>query len=60
VDAERGTSRSESLTWQWRRSAGMQLFVGVSRERGDGPDGSRATQAFVKLQLDVSELRAMW
>jgi hypothetical protein len=53
-------SRNESLTWQWRRSAGMQLFVGVSREREDGAGAPRSTEAFIKLQFDVSELRAMW
>jgi Domain of unknown function (DUF5916) len=60
VSAERDSSRNESLTWQWRRSAGTQLFVGVSRERGDGPSAPRSTEVFVKLQLDAEELRGMW
>jgi Domain of unknown function (DUF5916) len=60
VNAERDASRSASLTWQWRRSTGTQLFVGITSQRGDGPGAPRSTEAFVKLQFDVGEVRDMW
>ncbi len=60
VTAQRYVSRTESLTYQWRRSAGTQLFVGFSRERDSSRGNPRGSEAFVKLQLDANELRALW
>lgn len=47
-----------SLTWTWRQSAGTVLYVGGSRTRSSDP--SRSNEAFVKLQVDVDEVRAAW
>ena len=60
VAAQRGRSTTGSLTWAWRQSAGTVLYVGASSLR-EGPNTgaavSRGAEAFVKLQLDVAELR---
>lgn len=60
VTAQQHGSRSQSLTWHWRQSAGTQLFVGASHESGRSARSPRSTEAFVKLQVDVDELRAHW
>ena len=46
-----------SLTWSLRRSPGTVMYVGFSRQR-DGGAGAR--EAFVKLQVDVDEVRALF
>jgi hypothetical protein len=60
VAAQRSRSTTGSLTWAWRQTAGTVLYVGASSLR-DGPDTagstSRGAEAFVKLQVDVDELR---
>ncbi len=60
VAAQRSRSATGSLTWAWRQSAGTVLYVGASSLR-DGPGTSgavaRGAEAFVKLQVDVDELR---
>lgn len=53
-----------SLTWAWRASAGTVLYLGAARSR-DGVGGAlggqrRSNEAFVKLQVDVAELRNRW
>jgi hypothetical protein len=55
VAAQRTASSASSLTWQWRRSAGTQVFVGVSRS-SDTPVGASGHELFVKLQWDADEL----
>ncbi len=49
-----------SLTWAWRESAGTLLYVGVARGRDGVARVRRSNEAFVKLQVDVDELRARW
>lgn len=60
VAAQRSRSTTGSLTWAWRQSAGSVLYVGASSLR-EGPDTagstSRGAEAFVKLQVDVDEVR---
>ncbi len=64
--AEPGVQRSEflnrveSLTYTWRRSAGTRLFVGATRSRTGTAAVSSTTEAFVKLQFDTDEMRALW
>jgi hypothetical protein len=52
---EAAPSRTVSLTWSLRRSAGTVLYVGASRA-DDG--GTPVREAFVKLQVDVDEVLA--
>lgn len=60
VAAERWASRVASLTYAWRHSAGTVLYIGAGRAR-DGLDPTRrSSEAFVKLQVDVDEVRAGW
>jgi hypothetical protein len=48
--ADEGT-RTASITYAWRRSAGTRLYVGAGQRRpGSEP---RATEVFVKLELDA-------
>ena len=60
VTAQRSRNTTGSLTWAWRQSAGTVLYVGASSLR-DGPDTtgavSRGAEAFLKLQIDMGELR---
>ncbi|MBK6853714.1 MAG: hypothetical protein IPG93_19570 [Burkholderiales bacterium] len=58
VAAEQSRSRIESLTYAWRRSTGTVLYVGATRAAAS--DGSRTTEAFVKLQVDLGEVRDAW
>jgi len=58
--AARDGSRAHSLTWSWRRSAGTVLYVGASSTEGGRPTTQRGSEGFVKLQLDVDEVRGMW
>jgi Domain of unknown function (DUF5916) len=60
VTAERSASQATSLTYTWRRSAGTRLFVGASHSRSGEPVTRRNSEAFVKLQFDVDELRSAW
>lgn len=50
-------SRTGSLTYSWRASAGTVLYVGASRERQGRPLTQRGDELFIKLQLDVDEAR---
>jgi hypothetical protein len=59
IAEQRSSNSAASLTWQWRRSAGTQLFVGVSRS-AESAGGPRSTEAFVKLQLDADEALSTW
>ena len=58
VAAAKSASRATSLTYTWRRSAGTLLYVGASRSSSGDPVRNRGSEAFVKLQFDVDELRA--
>ena len=60
VGAARSASRATSLTYTWRRSAGTLLYVGASRASSGDPVRQRGSEAFVKLQFDVDQLRAAW
>lgn len=53
ADAMRSTQRSESVTYQWRRPDGVQLFVGLSQQRDAAGPAGRSREAFVKLQWDM-------
>jgi hypothetical protein len=48
-----------SLTWTWRQSAGTVLYVGATRSSSGAAAPSRDKELFIKLQLDVDEVRAM-
>ena len=60
VGAARDASQANSLTWTWRRSAGTVLYVGASATRSGNPLNNRGGEGFVKLQVDVDEVRGMW
>jgi hypothetical protein len=56
VDKQADTA--QSLTYTWRRSAGTVLYVGATRgSTGLPATPSHSTELFVKLQLDLDELR---
>jgi len=56
--AEDSAESAQSLTYAWRRSAGTVLYVGATRgDTGLPAKPSRSTEGFVKLQLDLDELR---
>jgi hypothetical protein len=59
VTAADSLSRTESLTYGWRHSAGTRLYVGATRTRQGRGAPERETEAFIKLELDASELRAL-
>lgn len=52
---ERNTTGS--LTWTWRQSAGTVFYAGATRSRDGVDDVRHDTEAFVKLQVDVDEMR---
>ena len=59
VAAANALSRTESLTYAWRQSAGTRVYVGATRSRqGRGPT-TGSTEAFIKLELDADDLRAL-
>jgi hypothetical protein len=58
VTAEQARSRTDSLTYTWRRSTGTVLYVGATRAAAS--DASRTTEGFVKLQVDLGELGQAW
>jgi Domain of unknown function (DUF5916) len=60
VSANESLNRTASLTYSWRRSAGTKLFVGATRSRSGINTVSSNTEAFVKLQFDTEDLRALW
>ena len=54
-----GRGQSDSLTYTWRRSAGTTYYLGASRgSSGAGPDPSRSTELFAKMQIDLDEWRS--
>ena len=46
-----------SLTYAYRQSSGTVLYVGAARSREGADRPHRGTEFFVKLQVDVDELR---
>ncbi len=62
VDADRESGLTSSLTYAMRRSMGTVLYVGATHSHnGVGRENiSRGTEAFVKLQVDVDEVRGMF
>ena len=61
VAADRESGLTTSLTYAFRKSMGTVLYVGATRSHsGVGAQNiARGTEAFVKLQVDVDEVRAM-
>ncbi len=59
VLAHQGLSRTESLTYAWRHSAGTRLYVGATRSRQGRVAPASNTEAFIKLELDADDLRAL-
>ncbi len=60
VTAQRWGGRAASLTYNWRRSSGTQLYVGYSVQHDGRPATSRGREAFVKLQVDADEWLRAW
>jgi hypothetical protein len=62
VAADRESGLTTSLTYAFRRSMGTVLYVGATRSHsGVGSENiARGTEAFVKLQMDVDEVRGMF
>ena len=62
VAADRESGLTTSLTYAFRRSMGTVLYVGATRSHsGVGARNiARGTEAFVKLQVDVDEVRGMF
>jgi hypothetical protein len=58
----RERSHTESLTYAWRRSAGTVFYLGATRQasRSLPATDARTTEAFVKLQFDLDEVRSAW
>lgn len=56
IAAARERSHTESITYAWRRSTGTALYVGATTAAPG--DGSRRAELFVKMQVDVDEVRA--
>ena len=51
-------SRTESLTYAWRQTAGTRLYFGATRSRQGRGTPQSATEAFIKLELDADDLRS--
>ena len=62
VAADHESGLTTSLTYAYRRSMGTVLYVGATRSHsGVGVENiARGTEAFVKLQVDVDEVRALF
>lgn len=62
VAADRKSGLTSSLTYTFRRSVGTVFHVGATHSRsGIGAQGiARGTEAFVKLQVDIDEMRALF
>jgi hypothetical protein len=55
--ASRGADTAGSLTYAFRQSSGTVLYVGAARSREGAERPFRGTEFFVKLQVDVDEVR---
>jgi hypothetical protein len=59
VDESRDKGKVASITYTWRRSMGTVLYVGASYSNTGVPAISRGSEAFVKLQFDLDEMKRM-
>ena len=59
VAATESLTRTESLTYAWRMSAGTRVYVGGTRTRLGRAAPVSNTEAFVKLELDADDLRGL-
>lgn len=50
-------SHTTSLTWSYRHSPGTVVYVGTTRAR---EGGAAQREAFIKLQVDAGEVRALF
>ena len=55
--AYRAADTAGSLTYAFRQSSGTVLYAGASRSRAGADRPDRGTEFFIKLQVDVDELR---
>jgi hypothetical protein len=55
LDAVDALTRTESLTYAWRYSAGTRVYLGATRTRQGRVNGSETSEAFLKLELDAEE-----
>lgn len=53
-------TRTESLTYAWRHSAGTRLYVGAARTREGSTNAARTSEAFVKLEFDADDVRGLF
>jgi hypothetical protein len=51
--------RTESLTYAFRHTAGTRLYVGATRSRVGRAQPLGLTEAFIKLEVDADEVRAL-
>ncbi len=59
VAAADALSRTTSITYAWRHTAGTRLYVGATRTRQGRLAPTGSTEAFVKLEFDADDLRAL-
>lgn len=59
VQPARERDRATSFTYAWRHSAGTVLYVGAGRSRPGAGGAQRTDELFVKLQVDVDQLRGL-
>lgn len=59
VAATDALSRTESLTYAWRLSAGTRVYLGGTRTRSGSPVPATSSEAFIKLELDTADLRSL-
>lgn len=57
LDGWRYADTQGSLTYAWRQSSGSVLYVGAARSREGVHGPARSNEVFVKLQVDVDEVR---
>jgi hypothetical protein len=55
--AGRWADSTGSLTYAYRQSSGSVLYVGAARSRPGAHQPTRGTEFFIKLQVDVDEVR---
>ena len=58
--SSRSWSGVASLTYGWRKSAGTVVYVGATRSRNGGSTQQSQTEAFLKVQFDLDEVRRAW
>lgn len=53
-------TRTESLTYAWRFSAGTRVYLGATRSREGRTNPARTSEVFLKLELDADDLIGFW